>query len=130
MSSLTFQQLREANVERCETVYHPVNEWTPSDWATAMAGECGEACNIVKKLRRITNRAWSVASKENVETYIRLRKELASEIADLIIYTDLLAYVFGIELDETIIRKFNQVSRQKDCSILLPENDHATTDRR
>ena len=25
---------------------------SPTGWATAMAGECGEACNFVKKIRR------------------------------------------------------------------------------
>ena len=47
MDELSFAQLRRANVGRCEAHYHPLAEWSPSDWATAMAGECGEACNLL-----------------------------------------------------------------------------------
>lgn len=50
---LTFNHLRTRNVIRCEMAFHAVHSWSPTDWATAMAGECGEACNMVKKLRRL-----------------------------------------------------------------------------
>ena len=47
--NLSFNELRQANTARCEKSFHSINSWTPTDWACAMAGECGEACNLVKK---------------------------------------------------------------------------------
>lgn len=87
-SSLNFETLREANVRRCEQVFHKVDEWTPTDWATAMAGECGEACNEVKKLRRLDG---ADADQDTAESRHWLKVKIAHELADLIIYADLLA---------------------------------------
>ena len=46
---LTFAELRDANVTRCNESFHPVDAWSGTDWACALAGEVGEACNVVKK---------------------------------------------------------------------------------
>ena len=94
-ASLTFKRLREKNVARCEVTYHPLNDWSPTDWATAMAGELGEALGLVKKMRR--------GEPVNID-------DIGDELADLIIYADLLAARLGINLDASIIRKFNKVS--------------------
>lgn len=92
---LRFDELRHSNLLRCEDAFHPLFEWSPTDWATAMAGECGEACNLIKKLRR----------GEDIPT-----GQIADELADLIIYTDLLAARLGIDLGAAVVRKFNEVS--------------------
>lgn len=39
---IRFSELSEANRQRCEEVFHPIDEWSPTDWACAMGGECGE----------------------------------------------------------------------------------------
>lgn len=106
MNQLTFERLREANVRRCESVFHKLEDWSPTDWATAMAGECGEACNLVKKMRR--------------GEYIAL-SDLAAEIADLVIYADLLSARMGIDLGAAVISKFNLVSAKRAADILLGE---------
>ena len=41
---VTFSQLRVANLGRCLEVFHPLEDWSPTDWATAVSGEVGEAC--------------------------------------------------------------------------------------
>lgn len=92
---LTFAELRTKNVKRTAEAFHRVEAWSPTDWATAMAGECGEACNLIKKMRR----------GDLVHS-----SHIADELADLIIYTDLLAERLGIDLEEAIIHKFNAVS--------------------
>ena len=53
-TKLTFDAVRRANLSRT-TKWHPggLDEWSATDWACAMAGEAGEVCNEVKKLRRI-----------------------------------------------------------------------------
>lgn len=92
---LTFWELRLANVRRCDESFHPVEDWSPTDWACAAAGEMGEACNLIKKLRR----------GEPIE-----RDDIGDEIADTVIYLDLLADRLGISLAAAIKRKFNVVS--------------------
>lgn len=38
---LDLADLRAANTARCNDVFHPVDSWSPNDWATALAGEVG-----------------------------------------------------------------------------------------
>lgn len=104
LCSLRFDELRLANVARCEEVFHKLNEWSSTDWATAMAGECGEACNLIKKLRR---------------GELITREMIGDELADLIIYTDLLSARLGIDLGEAVVRKFNIVSDRRSASLRL-----------
>ena len=54
-SELTFNKLREANVKRCNKHFHKLNDWSPTDWGCALAGEVGELCNFLKKARRGEN---------------------------------------------------------------------------
>ena len=94
-SSLTFEELSAANLARQELYFHPLNAWNYTDWACAAAGELGEACNLIKKWRR----------GEDVSI-----DEIAKEIADTVIYLDLLSQRLGIDLGEAVREKFNRVS--------------------
>lgn len=92
-------RLREASAIRCEDGFkQPMQgegSWSPLEWGGAMAGEVGELLNLIKKVhmgRPITKEA------------------IADEMADVMIYLDLLAFVFDIDLDAAIVRKFNLVS--------------------
>lgn len=70
-----WQALRKANLARV-TEWHPtgVKEWTAEQWATAILGEIGEAANALKK-------TWRGDGKKD---------DVAYELADVIIYCDLL----------------------------------------
>jgi NTP pyrophosphatase (non-canonical NTP hydrolase) len=114
---LTFAQFREANVTRCEASFHAVNEWTPTDWATALAGEVGEVCHVTKKLRRL-QMAPHWASRDGDAA---LEAQLADELADTVIYADLLAARMGIDLGAAIVKKFNQVSERVGSTVRLGE---------
>jgi NTP pyrophosphatase (non-canonical NTP hydrolase) len=104
-TELTFAQLSRANRERCEQGFRrPVEDWSPTDWATAVAGEVGEACNLIQKLRR----------GETVDP-----NTIADELADAVMNIDLLCQRLGLDLGEAVRRKFNEVSRRVDCEILL-----------
>ncbi len=116
-TDLGLRQLREANVRRCERVFHKLDEWSPCDWATAMAGECGEACNVIKKLRRLDG---ADASKDSPAYREGLLKDAAYELADLIIYADLLAARLGIDLAAAVTNKFNAVSDVRRSDVTLP----------
>lgn len=101
---LTFEALRGANVRRCEEAFHPLDDWSETDWATALAGEVGEACNLLKKRRR----------GEDIPT-----QEVADELADVMLYLDLLAARMGIDLEDAVKRKFNAVSERRGSTVFL-----------
>lgn len=113
---LSFRSLRRVNLERCEDVFHGLDRWSPTDWATAVAGECGEACNEIKKLRRLDDADSSIDTPAERE---RLRLAIGKEIADLVIYADLLAARLDIDLAAAIIEKFNEVSEKRGSSFTL-----------
>lgn len=95
---LGFDQLRRANLRRCGNSFHPIEAWSPTDWACALAGEVGEAANLIKKGRR--GEPVSVVA-------------IATELADAVIYLDLLACRLGIDLGGAIASKFNVVSQRR-----------------
>jgi len=109
LGALTFKALRAANVERCNSgvFNHNLMEWTPERYATALAGEVGEACNIIKKLFRGFE-----TDNVNVEM-------VGDELADAQAYLDLLAARFDLDLEECIIRKFNRVSEKVGSDVRL-----------
>lgn len=113
---MRFDELRAANVNRCEEVFHQLNEWSPTDWACAMGGECGEALNKVKKLRRLDG---ADASLDTPEARAKLIAEVAEEIADTVIYADLLAARLGIDLGAAVRAKFNEVSAKRGATVFL-----------
>ncbi|KAB2680525.1 MazG-like family protein [Brucella tritici] len=71
--------------------------------ATELAGEVGEACNVIKKLER--ERIGLVGSRDTKE-------HLAEELADIVICTDLVAMDAGIDLNAAITAKFNATSEK------------------
>lgn len=105
--ALTFDELREQNVARCNSVFHPLNHWTPTDWACALSGESGEACNAVKKLRRLED---GTNTSKDPATEADCVAAVAEELADTVIYADLLAARLGIDLGQAVREKFNAVS--------------------
>lgn len=107
--SLSFEELRRANVTRSAEVFHALSTWSPAEWSNAMAGEAGEACNVTKKMLRGD---YAVTSVDPVPI-------LAEELADVLIYADLLAARCGIDLGEAVRRKFNAVSRKRGSEIML-----------
>ena len=129
-TSLSFSSLREANLKRCAARFHPAEEWSSSAWGNAMAGEFGEvagelldlnmlmlkffaklkACDTIKKMMR---------QMEGDAEFEVLKKKLAFELADVIIYADLLSAPLGIDLGEAVRGKFNEVSAKRKVDILL-----------
>lgn len=106
--ALTFRGFREVNQRRDKEVFGDcLGTWSLSDWATALAGETGEFCNLVKKIRR---------GDFSIE---EVRQDLANELVDIFGYLDHTANSLGIDLDYAIAHKFNRVSAVKgfDCVI-------------
>jgi NTP pyrophosphatase (non-canonical NTP hydrolase) len=104
MHGLTFGQLAQANRVRSAQAFPECADWTPSDWATALAGETGELCNFIKKRRR--------GERVPIET-------LGKELADVVTYADHIARQFNINLADAVRRKFNEVSERRKSPIRL-----------
>ena len=98
----------ERNKHRCEApngFNHQLSSWSLSDWMTATAGELGEAANVIKKLNRVRD-----GIPGNAETPEQLRNQLAEELADIVIYLDLLAQAAGFDLETIRDAKFAKTS--------------------
>lgn len=113
-AELSFAALRAANASRCASSYHPIEEWSLSDWLTATTGELGELAGAIKNLRRKEAEGQSSHEIKPVE-----RQELAYEAADVVIYLDLLCERAGIDLGEAVREKFNIVSDRVESDIKL-----------
>lgn len=109
--STGLQALRTANLTRQA-------EWDPNDRMNAsyrgneLAGEVGEACNIIKKLER--QRLGIRGSRASLE-------DLAEELADVIICIDLIAAAYGIDLSVAVPRKFNATSKKYKLTTMMEE---------
>lgn len=121
-SKLTFQILRLANATRLPLFKNSKGElahdttgsdWSLLEWGGAMAGEAGELCNLLKKVRRgdldINDKA--------------VRAEIGKEIADVQIYLDLIAMQCGVSLAHATVAKFNEVSRRVGVEVYITCDD-------
>ena len=116
---LTFNTLRGGNKNRLpkfknakgKRAHTKKDDWSLNDWMTAVCGEVGELANMLKKVRR-----GDYTLKEN-------RKEIADEIADVVIYLDILADKTGIDLGEAVISKFNEKSREQNLPVFIDHED-------
>lgn len=104
-------RLSDANGRRCSEVYEPIDSRLASFWSNAFAGEAGEAANKVKKMERIT--------LDPAEYPLTERLAIAEEVADTVIYGDLLCQRLGVSLASAIQRKFNRVSARMGSLIRL-----------
>lgn len=116
MKTLNFSDLRTANVARCEDAFNAICDWSPTDWACAMAGECGEACNEIKKLRRLDG---ADSDSDTPQKREEIRVKVGAELADIIIYADLLAKRLDLDLGQCVVDKFNEVSERRGSSVRL-----------
>lgn len=95
----TFDTLRAANEHRQR--YWDNGSLDLAFRGVELAGEAGEALNVIKKLER--ERRGVAGSRATLD-------QLADELADVVICADLIAMAEGINLDEAIARKFNATS--------------------
>lgn len=110
----SYRTLRAANAAR-------QGEWdkdariTLSYRLNELAGETGEACNVGKKIDR--ERLGIAGSRATV-------RDLAEELADVVICADLVAMGEGIDLEQAVINKFNATSAKIGLSTMLANEAH------
>lgn len=105
-------QLSDANFLRGK-LWDPDNKLTPLFFATELAGEVGEACNVVKKIARENHGL--PGSRATLE-------DLREELSDVIICVSLLANSLGIgtDLHLDVVKKFNKTSDKLGFAVRLP----------
>lgn len=97
-----YSTLRSANEDR-QQQWDPEAKIDLSFRGNELAGEVGEACNVIKKLERMRlGIRGSKVTKEN----------LAQELADVVICADLIAMECGIDLMKAVEDKFNATSEK------------------
>ena len=108
-TDLSFSALRAANTERINNTpfYARTRQWGAAEWCLSIMGELGEAANLIKKVYR------------GDFTFEDRRKAIEDELADVIIYVDLLARRLGINLGAVVARKFNEVSERVGSPVRL-----------
>jgi len=118
--SMTFDRLRRTNAERCEQ-FHPLDSWLPSQWSNAMAGECGETCNLTKKMDRVwpSNQFKVAMNKTEDQRMEDLIAHCGREIGDVILYADLLCSRLGLKLEDCVRESFNQKSDELSIDVHL-----------
>lgn len=111
LHSLDLAVLRAVSIERAR-LWHggSIKGWSTMEWAAAMCGEAGEAANVAKKIKRMDDK---IISSNNFVDRDQAVQMLAKELADTLIYLDLVAARENIDLAKAVIDAFNQVSERE-----------------
>jgi NTP pyrophosphatase (non-canonical NTP hydrolase) len=120
-NGLTFRTLRDGNLKRLPLFKRkdgkPAHmktdgsDWSPASWLQAVIGELGEYANLRKKVER------------GDFTLAQVKKKLGSELADVVIYLDLLAAQLGIDLGEAVMETWNAKADQLNIPMRLDAED-------
>jgi NTP pyrophosphatase (non-canonical NTP hydrolase) len=103
--------LRTANVQR-QREWDPTNSVSLEYRGNELAGEVGEACNVIKKI---------VRERLGIRGSRATQADLADELADVIICVDLIAAHEGIDLCAAVRNKFNYTSFRYNLKTRLEE---------
>ncbi len=105
---LDLAALRPVNVQRAKESFKCYDNQPLSYWTTALAGEVGELCNMIKKMQRVERGGLDGGSSYSAKDITR--DMLKEEIGGIAIYLDLLASLLEIDLEEAVIHTFNSKS--------------------
>jgi NTP pyrophosphatase (non-canonical NTP hydrolase) len=107
---LDLAAFRPLNVQRATEGFKCYDNQPLTYWTTALAGEVGELCNMIKKMQRVERGGVDGGSSYTAKD---INKEmLKEEIGGIAIYLDLLASLLDIDLEEAVIDTFNSKSRK------------------
>lgn len=120
-NGISLRTLREANKQRLPlfrdaqgNICHKEpdgSDWSPAEWMQATVGELGELANVLKKVHR------------GDFTLEQAMPEIRKEFADVLIYLDIFAMQFGIDLSDAVREKFNEVSRRVSADVFIGHDD-------
>ena len=106
MTKFDISKFSATNLERCNE-WHSIHDWSPMEWGAATAGELGELCNVLKKIKRYDMEIQQNATSESRDQLVSMAMD---EIADTLCYLDLVASSLGIDISQAVVSKFNRIS--------------------
>jgi NTP pyrophosphatase (non-canonical NTP hydrolase) len=133
MNELKFKTLREANLKRLPQFRdrqgsiahtHPTGaDWSPDRWMNAVTGEVGECAGELKKAARGDYGPTAKCAMNGYPEWMpdEVRQKIAKEMADVVVYLDILAVQFGIDLGNAVMSKFNEVSNRVSSTVSIFE---------
>lgn len=107
---LSLAALRPVNVQRAKEGFKCYDNQPLTYWTTALAGEVGELCNMIKKMQRVEKGGIDGGSSYTAKDISKAM--LKEEIGGIAIYLDLLASLLDIDLEDAIIDTFNSKSEK------------------
>jgi len=110
---------RALNMDRARNGFRCYDNQPLTYWTTALAGEVGELCNMVKKMQRVELGGVDGGSSYTAKDITK--EMLKEEIGGIAIYLDLMASLLDIDLGEAIRDTFNDKSKQMGFSQFLGE---------
>ena len=108
---LDLHSFRPLNVQRAKEGFHCYDNQPLTYWTTALAGEVGELCNMIKKIQRVEKGGVDGGSSYMARDITK--DMLKEEIGGIAIYLDLLASLLEIDLEDAIIDTFNNKSAKQ-----------------
>jgi NTP pyrophosphatase (non-canonical NTP hydrolase) len=118
---LDLEKFRELNVQRAKEGFKTYDNQPITYWTTAVAGELGELCNMIKKTQRVAMGGVDGGSSYTAKDITK--EMLQEEIGGIAIYLDLLASLLGISLEQAIIQTFNEKSEKYGFSQFIREGE-------
>lgn len=107
--SLNVSSLVEGSRVR-NLLWDPEGKLTPLFFGNELAGETGEACNIIKKIER---------EKLGIKGSTATIDDLAKELADVLICVANIAWSYNINLAQATKDKFNETSKKINLPVTL-----------
>jgi NTP pyrophosphatase (non-canonical NTP hydrolase) len=107
---LDLQKFRNTNIERAMEGFKTYSNVPLLFFTTALAGEVGELCNMIKKRERA--KYGGLVAGTNHKAADITQDVLKEEIGGIFIYLDLLASLVGVDLGEAVIETFNSKSEK------------------
>jgi NTP pyrophosphatase (non-canonical NTP hydrolase) len=107
---LDLEEFRQVNVQRAIEGFRCYDNQPITYWTTALAGEVGELCNMIKKIQRVEKGGVDGGSSYSARDITP--EMLKEEIGGIAIYLDLLASLLDISLEDAIVETFNNKSEK------------------
>src|SRR5690348_6698183 len=105
---LNLNILRKISVQRAKEGFKTYDNVPLTFFTTALAGEVGELCNLIKKLERA--KVGGLDAGTTTKATDITKEMLEEEIGGILIYLDLLASLMDIDLEKATIETFNNKS--------------------
>lgn len=120
MKDVTIRDIVATHRERQKLWHQGAKPWTLADWGNALAGEIGEVCNKIKKIRRIQLDMTGQQLRNQPDHVGPLIGDIAGELGGAFVYMIALADALQIDLTDAIRDEFNKVSTEQGFDVFIP----------